>query len=248
MLVHGAYHGPWCWEDNFKPFFVKRGYSVIVVNFSNPNPKVKINDYMEHLNEVVGEISGKVYIISHSLGTAIVEKYITKFSPKLEAVVFLTPSPVIKSLQKAFLVNFHNIMRSKSCFYFSNRLDESVESVYLDKFTDESRQIELLMIRKKVPVGYEWNYKTLGTPRELSGGVKTLILIDQVPDKVFNASTCGDNCAHWLLKMGMEKNITINLRHLMDFGEQEFTIHILNTDEIVHNMEELVMIAGMFVR
>ena len=162
MLVHGAYHGPWCWGDNFKPFFVKRGYSVIVVNFSNPNPKVKINDYMEHLNEVVGEISGKVYIISHSLGTAIVEKYITKFSPKLEAVVFLTPSPVIKRLQKAFLVNFHNIMRSKSCFYFSNRLDESVESVYLDKFTDESRQIELLMIRKKVPVGYEWNYKTLG--------------------------------------------------------------------------------------
>ena len=56
VLVHGAYHGPWCWEDNFKPFFVKRGYSVIVVNFSNPNPKVKINDYIEHLNEVVGEI------------------------------------------------------------------------------------------------------------------------------------------------------------------------------------------------
>ena len=55
------------------------------------------------------------------------------------------------------------------------------------------------------------------TPRELSGGVKTLILIDQVPDKVFNASTCGDNCARWLLKMGMEKNITVNLRHLMDF-------------------------------
>ena len=50
------------------------------------------------------------------------------------------------------------------------------------------------------------------------------------------------------LKMGMEKNITINLRHLMDFGEKEFTIHILNTDQIVHNMEELVVIAGMFVR
>jgi hypothetical protein len=48
--------------------------------------------------------------------------------------------------------------------------------------------------------------------------------------------------------MGEEKDITINLRHLMDFGENEFTIHILNTDEIVHNMEELVMIAGMFVR
>ena len=50
------------------------------------------------------------------------------------------------------------------------------------------------------------------------------------------------------MKMGMEKNITINLRHLMDFGEKEFTIHILNTDQIVHSIEELVMIAGMFVR
>ena len=67
-------------------------------------------------------------------------------------------------------------------------------------------------------------------------------------NQVFNASTCGDNCAKWLLKMGEEKDITIKLRHLMDFGENEFTIHILNTDEIVHNMEELVMIAGMFVR
>ena len=48
--------------------------------------------------------------------------------------------------------------------------------------------------------------------------------------------------------MGEEKDITINLRHLMDFGENEFTIHILNTDEYVYNLEELVMFEGMFVR
>ena len=85
------------------------------------------------------------------------------------------------------------------------------------------------------------------TPRELSGGVKTLILIAHVPDKIFNASTCGDNCAKWLLKMGDERDITINLRHLMDFGKQAFEINILNTNQIVHNMEELVPIAGMIV-
>ena len=78
--------------------------------------------------------------------------------------------------------------------------------------------------------------------------IKKIKTTAKLPDKVFNASTCGDNCAHWLLKMGMEKNITVNLRHLMDFGEKEFTIHILNTNQIVHSMEELVMIPGMFVR
>lgn len=86
------------------------------------------------------------------------------------------------------------------------------------------------------------------TPRELSGGVKTLILIAHVSDKIFNASTCGDNCAKWLLKIGEKKDVTINLRHLMDFGEQNFEIKILNTNQIVHNMKELVLVAGMIVR
>ena len=31
----------------------------------------------------------------------------------------------------------------------------------------------------------------------LSGGVKTLLLMLNEPDKIFNASVCGDNCAKW---------------------------------------------------
>ena len=44
------------------------------------------------------------------------------------------------------------------------------------------------------------------------------------------------------------QDVTINLRHLMDFGEQEFEIKILNTNQIVHNMDELLAVAGMLVR
>lgn len=84
-------------------------------------------------------------------------------------------------------------------------------------------------------------------PTSLSGGVKTLILIKNEPDKVFNASTCGNNCAKWILKLAEERDITINLRHLMDFGENDFTIRILNTNQIVHSMSELVPIAGLYV-
>lgn len=86
------------------------------------------------------------------------------------------------------------------------------------------------------------------TPRELSGGVKTLILISHVPDKIFNASACGDNCAKWLLKLGETREITVNLRHIMDFGQGSFSVRILNTNQIVHSMEELVPVAGMFVQ
>lgn len=85
------------------------------------------------------------------------------------------------------------------------------------------------------------------SPKKLSGGVKTLLLIAYDSSKVFNASTCGDNCAEWLLKIAEDKKVVINLRHLMDFGKGEFKIKILNTGKIVKNMGDLVDEAGEFV-
>ena len=84
-------------------------------------------------------------------------------------------------------------------------------------------------------------------PYTLSGGVKTLILIHKQPDKIFNASNCGDNCAKWLLKIAANKKIVVNLRHLMDFGNGEFKIMVMNKKKIAHNMRELVLLAGEYV-
>ena len=85
------------------------------------------------------------------------------------------------------------------------------------------------------------------SPIGLSGGVKTLILVKFDKDKVFNFSTCGDNCAKWLLRIAESEDRTVNLLHLMDFGKESFAVRVLNTDQIVHSMEELVSIAGEFV-
>ena len=85
------------------------------------------------------------------------------------------------------------------------------------------------------------------SPKRLSGGVKTLILINNDPTHIFNASACGDNCDPWLLHIGEQKDITVNLRHLMDFGDGEFTIRVINTDKIVRNMLELIYEAGDYV-
>ena len=70
-------------------------------------------------------------------------------------------------------------------------------------------------------------------PLGLSGGVKTLILVLFEPGKVFNASTCGDNCAKWLLRIAASEDRTVNLRQ--------------NTGDVVHSMKELVDIAIDYV-
>ena len=83
-------------------------------------------------------------------------------------------------------------------------------------------------------------------PLMLSGGTKTLLLIKNRPDLVFNASTCGDNCAKYLLQIAQEQDITINLRHIMNFGDS-FTARILNDDVIVTDMMQLLLIAAEYV-
>ena len=84
-------------------------------------------------------------------------------------------------------------------------------------------------------------------PVGLSGGVKTLILVKFEPSRVFNASTCGDNCAKWLLRLAETEDRTVNLRHIMDFGEEPFAIRVLNNDSIVRNMTELTDVAIDYV-
>ena len=84
--------------------------------------------------------------------------------------------------------------------------------------------------------------------KEISGGVKTLILMafDETR-KVFNASACGDNCAKWILEIGKRKDLTINLRHIMNFGKEDFEIKILNTGKMVHNMKQFIETAAEYV-
>ena len=84
--------------------------------------------------------------------------------------------------------------------------------------------------------------------KELSGGVKTLILMAfDNSGRIFNASACGDNCAKWILKIAEHKDLTINLRHIMDFGDEDFEAMILNDHTLIHGMREFVDTAVDYV-
>ena len=125
------------------------------------------------------------------------------------------------------------------------------KNTFLDEWITDPLSIEMIKdVDKSVVIGpHMIESPVLGpiTPRELCGGVKTLILIYKDREHIFNASTCGDNCAKWLLKMAEKEDLTINLRHLMDFGSGQFEMEVLNSGIIVHNMKELVDAAGEYV-
>ncbi len=120
--------------------------------------------------------------------------------------------------------------------YFDNRYeDEWITdplSVEMIKDIDSSDVISARLIQSPV----------LGAipVRDISGGVKTLILMAfDKSGKIFNASACGDNCARWIVKLGRQKDLTINLHHVMDFSEAaDFEALLVNTGRTVHSYEE----------
>ena len=77
------------------------------------------------------------------------------------------------------------------------------------------------------------------TPKELSGGVKVLILMLKDDSFIYNMSNCGDNCAKWILKIAEKKDLVVYLQHIIHF-EGTFEIEIMNTGKIVRNPREYI--------
>ncbi len=127
--------------------------------------------------------------------------------------------------------------------YFNN--------VYLDSWLEDELDQKMIKSVDKGQVlsANAVETKALGLipPTKLSGGVKTLMLMHHLPDKVFNASNCGDNCARWILAIAKKQDITINLRHIMDFGNHKLQVRVLNNGQEVDNMGDLAEIAARYV-
>lgn len=85
-------------------------------------------------------------------------------------------------------------------------------------------------------------------PTKLSGGAKTLMLIYNNPDMIFNASTCGDNCARWITRFSKEKDFIINLHHVMKFSNKDFQTYIVNDGTTIYSLEELYFVENKYCR
>lgn len=128
--------------------------------------------------------------------------------------------------------------------YFDNRYEEEwitqPLAVKMIKDVDQSVVVSRRLIDSPVlgPISV----------KELSGGVKTLLLMAYDDSgNIFNASACGDNCAKWILQIAAKKDLTINLRHIMNFGDKDFEAVIMNRDIVVRNMKEFTDIAVEYV-
>lgn len=83
LLVHGAWHGAWSWE-NYLPYFAGHGYEVHAFSLrghGNSEGREGIrwystSDYIADVIQVVDSLSTHPVLIGHSMGGYIMQKYL----------------------------------------------------------------------------------------------------------------------------------------------------------------------------
>lgn len=74
-------------------------------------------------------------------------------------------------------------------------------------------------------------------PTKLSGGVKALILMYKQPELNIWATTCGDNCAKWIIEISKLHDISIVLEHFMKFPS-DFEAVCVETGEKIYTLDD----------
>ncbi len=84
LFVHGINVGAWVWGERFLDYFAEAGFDVYAISLRGHGrswgaERIRdwgLADYVADLVEVSGRIDGPVVLVGHSLGGAVVQKYI----------------------------------------------------------------------------------------------------------------------------------------------------------------------------
>ena len=76
LLVHGAWHGAWCWEGNYLDYFAEAGHETWALDLSGhggssntkPLRLTTIGDYIKDVMAVINAMPEAPILIGHSMG------------------------------------------------------------------------------------------------------------------------------------------------------------------------------------
>ena len=124
LLVHGAWHGPWCWKD-FAERLAQRGHDVRVMQLRGHDQRPgriwhRVDDYVEDVRIAAAEFSAPPVIVGHSLGGVLVQKYLEQH--RAAAAVLLATIPAGGALAGMLrFVRRHPMILLSSLLLFSMR-------------------------------------------------------------------------------------------------------------------------------
>jgi pimeloyl-ACP methyl ester carboxylesterase len=94
ILVHGAWHGGWCWEE-VEAHLGKAGAQATAVDLpgragdSRPLDQLTLDSYVDKVIEVIDAAPTPVVLVGHSLGGVVISQVAERAPEKVAALVYL---------------------------------------------------------------------------------------------------------------------------------------------------------------
>lgn len=97
VLIHGAWHGSWCWAD-VAAGLEARGFDTIAVDLPGHDvpgsPRRKWNtlsSYVDHVHSVIDAVDGDVALVGHSMGGLVTQRVLETRSVSSAVLVASAP-------------------------------------------------------------------------------------------------------------------------------------------------------------
>ena len=86
VFVHGAWHGAWCWQEKFMPFFAQAGFAVTALSLRGHGGsegraglrRHAIADYVADVAAVAATLPTPPVLVGHSMGGLVVQRYLER--------------------------------------------------------------------------------------------------------------------------------------------------------------------------
>ncbi|HEX6492100.1 MAG TPA: alpha/beta fold hydrolase [Candidatus Dormibacteraeota bacterium] len=99
LLVHGAWHGAWCWEDNVAPRLRTAGHEVTTIDLRHHGAqdrkglrRSRIGDYVADVDAAAKALPAPLVVVGHSMGGLVVQRWLIDNRPA--GAVLVAPVPV----------------------------------------------------------------------------------------------------------------------------------------------------------
>lgn len=117
LFIHGAWHGAWCWGENFLPFFAEKGYSAHALSLrghgsSEGNLKTaSLDDYIADVLQIANQFNTHPILIGHSMGGYVIQHYLQRYADNVPAAVLVASIPIngIAPMNLRLIANFPKI-------------------------------------------------------------------------------------------------------------------------------------------
>lgn len=95
VLVHGAWHGAWCW-DKVAAELIKAGHRVVTFDLpahgddKTPAHEVTLDSYAEAIAKVIRAENEKVVLVGHSMGGIAISQAAELVPDRIQRLIYLT--------------------------------------------------------------------------------------------------------------------------------------------------------------